>query len=169
MDNVQYRQCSTCKETKPFTGEFFHLRYNVPVGRICRACLNIAQNMRRQLPEVRESVNKCSRDYWNSHKKERSIKNNNWKKENRGKANFWEKNRQLAELQRTPRWVDSDELFLILEAYSLAVMRSKLTGISWHVDHVIPLRGKRVSGLHVPMNLAVIPALDNIRKGNRHG
>lgn len=162
------RQCSVCGVAKPFTGEFFHLKYGKPIGKICRSCLNMAQNVRRSNPEVRLAANKCSRDYWNSHKKERSIKNNNWKKLNRGKANFWERNRQLAELQRTPAWVDADELFLISEAYALAILRTELTSVAWHVDHVIPLRGKRVSGLHVPLNLAVIPAIDNMRKHNSY-
>ena len=168
MENVQYRQCKTCGTLKPFTTEFFPLKHGKPIGKACRACLNIAQNKRRTDPRVREAVNKCSRDYWNAHKEGRAEKNNNWKKKNRGKANFWERQRELALLQRTPSWVLEDELFCIEEVYNLAALRTKVTGIPWHVDHVIPLRGEKVSGLHVLSNLAVVPALYNIRKGNRY-
>jgi hypothetical protein len=37
-------------------------------------------------------------------------------------------------------------------------------GFEWHVDHVIPLQGKKVSGFHVPSNIQVIPASENVRK-----
>ena len=58
-------------------------------------------------------------------------------------------------------------LDIIEEAYELAGKRTELFGFSWHVDHTLPLQGRTVSGLHVPTNLQVIPAVDNIRKGNR--
>ena len=78
------------------------------------------------------------------------------------------RNKQHADkLKRTPAWLTPDDMWMIEQAYELAALRTKLFGFAWHVDHVIPLRGKLVSGLHTPYNLQVIPAVDNLRKGNR--
>ena len=74
---------------------------------------------------------------------------------------------RAVKLQRTPAWLDEDSLWMIEQAYELAALRTKLFGFSWHVDHVIPLQGRVVSGLHVPFNLQVIPALQNIAKHNK--
>lgn len=74
--------------------------------------------------------------------------------------------RRTSKNQRTPTWVTEDQLWMIKEAYKLAAMRSNLLGTQWHVDHIVPLQGKLVSGLHVPWNLQVIPAIDNLRKNN---
>lgn len=58
--------------------------------------------------------------------------------------------------------------FVHEEAHALCLLRNKLTGIKWHVDHKVPLRHKEISGLHIWNNLQVIPALENLRKGNRY-
>jgi len=55
---------------------------------------------------------------------------------------------------------------MIEQAYDLAQLRTKVFGFKWHVDHVIPLKGKNVCGLHTPYNLQVIPAKENLRKRN---
>lgn len=63
-----------------------------------------------------------------------------------------------------PKWANT---FFISEAYHLARLRTKLTGIPWEVDHIVPLKSSLVCGLHVEANLAVITARDNSSKGNR--
>jgi len=73
--------------------------------------------------------------------------------------------RQARKAQRTPGWLTEDDYWMIKEAYLLAALRTKMFGFQWHVDHIIPLCGRNVSGLHVPSNLQVIPGAENMRKG----
>lgn len=74
---------------------------------------------------------------------------------------------RVAKHTRTPSYLTEDDRWMIREIYALAVLRTKMTGVQWHVDHIVPLRGKNVSGLHVPKNLQVIPKIENIRKNNK--
>jgi len=64
--------------------------------------------------------------------------------------------------KRTPAWANLDAIKLV---YLVAEQRTRLSGIEHHVDHFYPLNGESVSGLHVPLNLRVIPAAENLRKG----
>jgi len=75
--------------------------------------------------------------------------------------------RRAAKLLRTPAWLTVDDFWMLEEAYSLAQVRSRTFGFSWHVDHIYPLQGKMVSGLHTPLNVQVIPGIENVRKANR--
>jgi len=69
--------------------------------------------------------------------------------------------------KRTPKWLSTEDIWMMEEAYILAALRTKIFGFAWEVDHMIPLRGKLASGLHVPHNLQVIPKMDNRSKSNR--
>lgn len=75
--------------------------------------------------------------------------------------------RRANKQNQTPKWLTTDEFWLMRQAYDLARHRSKFFGFAWHVDHIIPLNGQNVSGLHVPWNLQVIPAKINIAKSNK--
>jgi hypothetical protein len=68
--------------------------------------------------------------------------------------------------KRVPKWNTSDDRWLMAQFYDVARLRTKATGVVWEVDHIIPLRGKAVSGLHVPSNLQVILKSENRAKRN---
>ena len=90
-----------------------------------------------------------------------------YRKENPAKINAWSRKHQLARIQRTPRWLTDFDFLRIECFYSVAAMRNKNDSQEWEVDHIIPLQGKMVSGLHVPTNLRVIPASENRAKSNK--
>ena len=75
--------------------------------------------------------------------------------------------KRATKLKRTPCWLTKKDILKIKKLYELASKKTKETGTPWHVDHIIPLRGKKVSGLHVPANLRVIPAMENLKKSNK--
>jgi hypothetical protein len=72
--------------------------------------------------------------------------------------------RNAAKIRAIPSWANHDA---IRRHYANAQYLTEVTGHQHHVDHIIPLRGKTVSGLHVENNLRVVPHFINTRKGNR--
>lgn len=67
----------------------------------------------------------------------------------------------VMKIHRAPSWLTAADLLEMEEIYKTA----KQLGL--HVDHILPLKGKTVSGLHVPSNLQMIPAALNMAKGNK--
>jgi hypothetical protein len=90
-----------------------------------------------------------------------------WEKCNPVKVLAYTRTSQAKRRMRHPKWLSPDDQWMIEQAYELAALRTKLFGFAWHVDHVLPLQGKLVSGLHTPYNLQVIPGADNVRKANK--
>jgi hypothetical protein len=91
----------------------------------------------------------------------------NYKKANPHKITADMAKRRAAKKQRTPPWLTKKDFVMIESFYKLANEKTLQTGFAWHVDHIVPLQGKLVSGLHVPQNLRVIPWNENVSKGNK--
>jgi len=81
-----------------------------------------------------------------------------WYERNKSKQLAKSNMEKAARLQRIPPWADLDA---IKEFYL-----NRPAG--YHVDHIVPLRGKEVSGLHVLENLQYLLAKENLSKGNKH-
>lgn len=113
----------------------------------------------------------CAKDifntWYNSNKQETCAKKAVYKKENKGKINSINGKRRAAKLQRTPKWLTELHFQQIEMFYDSAAALTKELGIPMEVDHIVPLQGKNVSGLHVPWNLQVIPESENCSKNNR--
>ena len=108
--------------------------------------------------------------------KEYSVKNADFIKKRmaqyvkNNKSYYAERNmkRYTEKKKRVPSWLTTDDFWMIKEIYDLAKKRTELTGVKHHVDHIVPLHGKTVSGLHVPQNLQVLEQIQNIRKKNKY-
>jgi len=140
------KQCSTCKETKSYTEFYKCNRYKDGHFGQCKFCIN------EKRKERSESINAKQRKYYRNNKQYYITKGHL---------------RAKGVRQAKPKWLTDDHLFMIAEIYELRDLRSKLTGVVHHVDHIVPLRGQNCCGLHVPWNLQVIPAQDNLKKSNR--
>jgi len=76
--------------------------------------------------------------------------------------------RRARKMSATPDWLTGTQKAHIKRTYKLAQLMSEIADQQYHVDHIIPLRGEGVCGLHVPWNLRVIPAEVNLQKSNSY-
>jgi hypothetical protein len=82
-------------------------------------------------------------------------------------ANAYSAKRRAALKRAIPSWVDSNHFEQIKTFYEEAKKRSQRTGERWNVDHIIPLCGKTVCGLHLPWNLQLLTEKENMQKSNK--
>ena len=111
--------------------------------------------------ENKEYLAMRNKEYKEKHKERISNQVREARAENQYKFTALQAKRNSAKKHRTPAWANMDSIRAV---YKKA---SEMMG-DYHVDHIIPLQGRLVSGLHIASNLQVIPALDNISKGNRY-
>lgn len=87
-----------------------------------------------------------------------------WQAANRPKRNALAARRRAAMFNATPVWADPGKIAAV---YVEAKAMTEMLGEPWHVDHIFPLCGRQVSGLHVHQNLQILPGSENARKSNK--
>ena len=110
-------------------------------------------------------------------------KNKKWAQENKDKTREYKEDyrkrnpaksrallakRRANKLSATPEWLTKEHHDQILSKYEERTRLTQETGIEHHVDHIVPLRGKNICGLHVPWNLQVLTATENMKKSNSY-
>lgn len=102
-------------------------------------------------------------------RRERKAETNRvWRAGNTERVAWYTSNRRSRLAERTPPWLTDEHFVAMLDVFTLAALLTAETGELHHVDHIVPLKGKTVSGLNVPWNLQAIPAIENLRKSNKH-
>jgi hypothetical protein len=109
------------------------------------------------------------KDYYEDNKIKVIKRQKNYREENKDKLAAKSAKRRASKIQATPIWLTSENFAQIEELYTIAQMFKLYTGQEYHVDHIVPLRGHKVCGLHVPWNLQVLPAKENMVKSNKLG
>lgn len=178
------KEAQETKATHYYTGlpcKYGHIAPRKTKG-TCMECLKVewkeSNDKRALLPKTEASKNAGKKYYANnkdvvklralSRPPEDVIKyRETWKKANPEIVLANDKHRRTKHKQATPKWLTQEHKTQIKQFYLDAMLVSKTTGIPYAVDHIIPLRGKLVSGLHVPWNLAVITREENSKKSNK--
>ncbi len=147
---------------------------------MCKTCLK-ARNRAAYLSK-RDSRIEYAKDYYKEHKEHKKTYQREYytataeyqkewqkkyKKDHRYKYNSYEGKRRAAKLSATPTWLTANQIEHMKYVYWLAKDLSYLTGEVYQVDHIVPLQGRNVCGLHVPWNLQILTAEENARKKNK--
>lgn len=157
------KTCSACKESKALTEFHFDKRSKDGHAFKCKPCANAAATASRQarLEQVREHDR--ARQLL---KPQDKLKETNRKHYEKKKPYYRERvtARRAYMGRATPPWADKDQMLAMYEyAHWL-----RSIGVDAEVDHIVPLYGRGVCGLHVHCNLRVVLKADNRSKNNRY-
>lgn len=157
--------CSSCNELKLFTQ--FHKRSDSKDGYSgrCKPCRKQEDSEHYKLTRDRRLDYQKSYTELNKDKVSKYLRN--WYSQNKSKAIALSNKRRARKLNATPNWLTNEDFKLMEIEYSLAKWCSMVMQEPYEVDHIVPLQGKNVCGLHVPWNLQVLPKQLNRIKSNK--
>ena len=108
---------------------------------------------------TKSAIARCK--IWQGKNKARVTANHKaWRRANKGKCAAYTRAHQAAKLNAVPPWLTEKDFEAIDRVY-IKVAKLGLT-----VDHIVPLRGRIVCGLHVPWNLRPLSKSANSKKGH---
>ena len=155
------KTCTKCKSEKPLD-RFYKRSDRGAYHSWCKDCKHEASkswNLRNK-----EKHSELNAKWYEENKEHHLANSKEWYENNKHRKLETTTAREKRCVLATPTWADRE---LIKELYALAKKLTEQTGIQHEVDHIVPLQGKNVSGLHTQDNLQVITAEENRRKSNK--
>ena len=156
--------CTKCKVEKTLSEFYAHKKGKFGRRASCKVCYN--KQVDSWKSENQGKVKSYTQAWRDENKGKYNSSHSSWCSLNRDKRNHREAMRRARKMQATPPWLNDGHKEEIQLTYSLAKECELLTGDQYHVDHIVPLQGENVCGLHVPWNLQVLPADVNLKKSN---
>ena len=155
----QFFTCVSCKLAKPYS--FFSKSRSRKAGiqNRCKECY--AQYQRAWSSKHRDKHNEVRNNWRRSNHEKWLAYVAEWRRRDPSRNTAYVAARNSARIKATPKWAD---LKAIQEIYRRCREISKATGIKHNVDHIIPLQGRDVCGLHVESNLQIITQEENFKK-----
>lgn len=157
--------CTKCKVEKPL--DAFHKNKSAKDGLTfnCKECarkkarLHYAKRNPQERLEIKRAWQETNREHVNSY-------NASWRKRNPEGHAAQQAERRARKNQATPPWLTKEQRQACVEMYRLAKKFKSAFGKTYHVDHIVPLKGENVCGLHVPWNLQLLESSLNLGKSN---
>ncbi len=105
--------------------------------------------------------------YFEANRARINAASNRYRKRNPEKVAGWWTYHRAKRLQAVPSWFSPADAAAIARTRRIAAVMAEVTGEPWEVDHIIPLAGRNVCGLHVGGNVQAVPRAINRRKSNK--
>lgn len=173
----QNKVCSKCKQSKDISLYDFRSRKNNTKMPNCKLCRRQEQAVYYQANKdrINPSRYEYNKNYRLSNPEKAKFWQSSWRQENYELSKelhrrYYRKNKkkrhasarryELSKINATPKWLTESQKDAMTEIYASCPE-------GYHVDHIVPLRGNDVCGLHVPWNLQHLPAKENLKKSNR--
>lgn len=160
------KHCKKCNTTKRTTEFHNSIRSSDGLHYYCKDCAFLSKKAWKQANP--DKHNKSNQLYYARNKERVTTKQKEWKAANKAVVSSLRASYRASKSKATPSWLTQYHKDIIVAQYAIAQRLEELTSEPWHVDHIVPLKGKTVCGLHVPWNLRAIKASDNLAKSNTH-
>lgn len=167
------KTCSSCREIK--NKSEFYADARTPDGLYChcKSCRSVQYKARHPKKQNAldpiERTKRRQRTYRARHARKIAEYAKEYKGRNKDKIRAATQLRREQIRRATPQWLTPENKKKIALYYSLAARLTSINGYTMSVDHIVPINGVSVSGLHVPWNLQIIPLTENMSKGINHG